>query len=1048
MALIAHYPLNGDLNDISGNDYHLTNYGATVDNNGKIGKCYNFDGSGDVSGTPTGAYLGIDESITNTGTSGGYTYSFWINVDTDATDRIALLYGAGTIRHIEIYSSGKHFRTEAALQNGKSFGSGVFPDEVRGKWSHFVIVFDNTLINRPVRWYQNGVLFYTGYMGNGTNSDAEYFSFNSIGRATGSTSYLYAPSFKGKMNDFRIYDHALSDKEIYDISKAKILHYSFNDMQEPTTNLLPIDDSKWVINKSNYQGTCTLISNSESWITTGAEYQFAPRQDPESGGWQVAEYRHYYTSYDITKQYTLSFDLYIDSALTSWFQVAMKNPNGQNAVLNNVAISPSAYGDNWFRYDVTFTPLIATGVGTSIHITSNDDARFKIANPQLEQKDHATPFAVSTRGGSVTDISGFGNHATLAESTTPRWVEDSKLGSGCYDFGSNTDSKVIQRANPLIIGADELTLSAWVYPKGSHTDDRGIIIQENGNFYLTLTTSQQVSVYWYDTSPSGYHTTTETLPLNQWSHIASVWDGTFNKIFINGSLVKQTPVSTPGRASSSTPITIGREKTNRIFNGKIDEPKIYATALSDDDILKLYQERAALDNKGTLNVNEINSAIEETDDTNDVKFEINSCPYGLTEYPNGVNTYLKINDVRVGYQSRGFNIFVADRSYNPYEYAYFDTYAGTSNNEVHLADGALKIDYGVQTSREESQRRMNEYLATIPDGYLVAIANFDAGYVTVSELYETLAKYFQVETPQSSIYHRNGWYVFAEKNGMKFGELYTGISVSEAYGVYYLKKKINWVNEKGILDVCNFSEVGITDGLVGYWKLKGDIFDYSGNMMDGTIHDVDSNITIGSDYIDIDTQANSDLDDGYILAENSENIELNRNFSWCGMLNVNDIKETGGSSDLRQGIIEKGNYTEDFSIMHDGSALYLLNSNGVGGYIAKAVGGCIEPAGIWAHYAITRNQKTGDVCFYKNGVLVNTQNIGAEIDIRHTTAKIELCGAYVGSMNGKAKEFKLFNRVLTPEEIAIEHKFLTKSEDDKIIMTNNKIYIDCIKEGL
>ncbi|MGL4877926.1 hypothetical protein [Paraclostridium dentum] len=42
MSLIAWYPLNGDTKDYSGNGYDLINNGATVNNAGKIGKCYNF----------------------------------------------------------------------------------------------------------------------------------------------------------------------------------------------------------------------------------------------------------------------------------------------------------------------------------------------------------------------------------------------------------------------------------------------------------------------------------------------------------------------------------------------------------------------------------------------------------------------------------------------------------------------------------------------------------------------------------------------------------------------------------------------------------------------------------------------------------------------------------------------------------------------------------------------------------------------------------------------------------------------------------------------
>ena len=44
MSLIAWYPLNGDTNDYSGNNYHLTNNSnLPVSEYGKIGKTYDFN---------------------------------------------------------------------------------------------------------------------------------------------------------------------------------------------------------------------------------------------------------------------------------------------------------------------------------------------------------------------------------------------------------------------------------------------------------------------------------------------------------------------------------------------------------------------------------------------------------------------------------------------------------------------------------------------------------------------------------------------------------------------------------------------------------------------------------------------------------------------------------------------------------------------------------------------------------------------------------------------------------------------------------------------
>ena len=176
-----------------------------------------FDGTGENDGNPTGSYISFSSNLTTTLPStrpNGVTYDFWLNADTDGPNRQALMYGGSTINHIEIYTTGKSFRTEAVTQNGYSFGAGTFPDSVRGTWSHFSIAFANDETNRPVRWYQNGKLFHThASMESGTDSN-QYFYFTGLGRATGSSSYLYAQSFKGKISSFKIYDRTLSAAEI------------------------------------------------------------------------------------------------------------------------------------------------------------------------------------------------------------------------------------------------------------------------------------------------------------------------------------------------------------------------------------------------------------------------------------------------------------------------------------------------------------------------------------------------------------------------------------------------------------------------------------------------------------------------------------------------------------------------------------------------------------------------------------------------------------------------------------------------------------------
>jgi len=216
LDLVVYWPMDGDLNDAVGsNDGACTGNDCPSYVDGKFGQAGKFDGSGTRDGVAPGDNVAVNESVTRTdGYPEGATYSVWVNVDTDAEDRMSLFRGHPTKNHIEIYSSGKYFRTEAAIENQYSFGTSFFSDVVRGEWSHFVIVFAESEPNRPVRWYQNGELFHTGSMSGGGSPGTEYFSFGSIGRSTGRVGYLYAKSFDGAIDEVMIFDKALSDSEV------------------------------------------------------------------------------------------------------------------------------------------------------------------------------------------------------------------------------------------------------------------------------------------------------------------------------------------------------------------------------------------------------------------------------------------------------------------------------------------------------------------------------------------------------------------------------------------------------------------------------------------------------------------------------------------------------------------------------------------------------------------------------------------------------------------------------------------------------------------
>src|SRR5262249_28123429 len=74
------------------------------------------------------------------------------------------------------------------------------------------------------------------------------------------------------------------------------------------------------------------------------------------------------------------------------------------------------------------------------------------------------------------------------------------------------------------------------------------------------------------------------LPLNTWSHIATTYDGTTIRLYVNGALVRSR--SAAGTIMTTTnPLRIGGNAIrSEWFDGRIDEVRIYNRALSGGEI--------------------------------------------------------------------------------------------------------------------------------------------------------------------------------------------------------------------------------------------------------------------------------------------------------------------------------------------------------------------------------------------------------------------------------------------------------------------------------
>jgi hypothetical protein len=72
--------------------------------------------------------------------------------------------------------------------------------------------------------------------------------------------------------------------------------------------------------------------------------------------------------------------------------------------------------------------------------------------------------------------------------------------------------------------------------------------------------------------------------VNTWTHLAATYDGSSLRLYVNGSLAAERATSGV-LATSSRPLRIGHNDVNGgVFLGRIDEVRVYARALTAQEI--------------------------------------------------------------------------------------------------------------------------------------------------------------------------------------------------------------------------------------------------------------------------------------------------------------------------------------------------------------------------------------------------------------------------------------------------------------------------------
>ena len=155
-------------------------------------------------------------------------------------------------------------------------------------------------------------------------------------------------------------------------------------------------------------------------------------------------------------------------------------------------------------------------------------------------------------------------------------------------FNATTlDYVEMPNTSSLIANSTTFSISGWVYPQANPAGHAGIMGFRNGldaDFYLLqLSNSSNVEARFRNSSGIQFDVLANNLlDLNQWQHLAFTYDGSYIRLYKNGSFVDS--IAANGMITQTTQsFKIGAldwSGTSFYMNGRLDEIRLWNTTLS------------------------------------------------------------------------------------------------------------------------------------------------------------------------------------------------------------------------------------------------------------------------------------------------------------------------------------------------------------------------------------------------------------------------------------------------------------------------------------
>jgi len=527
-----------------------------------------------------------------------FSIAFWAKVNSDTTqstnwvDVIGFTDvnrnsgNTGQLRWETCYASGYESRGISSHNNandsiGTGFGAMIGAN--KNTWYHIALVVDYT--NGTIKQYCDGIVVSTPTPTGGHLNGA--FWLGESGK------------INGEIQDVRIYDHCLSPMEVKELAKGLVLHYPLNRQGWGQENLITGYDTSF----SSYpDGAVTLFSNQ---MNGGAQEIVS-----NIGGATKCLHLHsnggnnrQYGMLSATsgKSYVISCDYYSTSSQAVPFRGELNGGNYSWAGSNAAAYTTP---NKWVRLFFSYLNLTSDAtIYYFMQCSQNTDCYIK--NLKIEEGSIATPWCPNSSDALATtmglnstieyDTSGYCNNGV--KNNLPTYSSDTaKYTVSTHVNGVN---QTIQLPNLLTLIPDSIfTFNIWFKRLASEPSSKAWETILGGPSGFEIETCSANNVHDNKIKAYSWGGGMFEFELDKWNMLTMVSNGTNALFYLNGELKLTGTYKT--LVSGNYFLGSWRDTSTQNYKGYLSDARIYATALSADDVKSLYQNSAYIDSSGNV----------------------------------------------------------------------------------------------------------------------------------------------------------------------------------------------------------------------------------------------------------------------------------------------------------------------------------------------------------------------------------------------------------------------------------------------------------------